>query len=68
MKLHKKLFDNLKQITPDDFKKEMDIFKTYHDLYAKSLTDKQYLFPVVIDWLDGSHQKNLEEKTKGHIC
>lgn len=58
------LFDNFDKLIHKNLKEEMDIYQLYHQLYADAVanTEKKYLFPVVIDWLDGSHLKKLAEQ------
>lgn len=57
-----RLFDNMKAIMVDEFQQEMEVYRVYVDLYKDALKDNKYGFPVLIDWLEGSHQKDLHEK------
>lgn len=57
-----KLFDNLPEILEEGFKEEMRIYQTYFAMYETTLSDGKYKFPVVIDWLEGSHQQELKNK------
>ena len=57
-----RLFDNMKDIIDPEFYEEMSIYQVYFDVYREALSDKKYEFPVVIDWLDGGHPKELETK------
>ena len=61
-----RLFDNLQFLINDDLKEEMEIYRVYYQLFADQVQneDKSYRFPVVIDWLDGSHSQSLTEKFK----
>lgn len=60
-----RLFDNMNDLIAQDFKEEMEIYQIYYQLYESLLTaEKKYLFPVVIDWLEGSHPIDLEKKLK----
>jgi hypothetical protein len=59
-----RLFDNLRLVTNQEFLEEMDIYRVYYQLYENALQDNKYQFPVVIDWLEGVHIKQLHEKLK----
>ncbi len=61
------LFDNIPNLIKEDFQEEMDICRLYHQLYKPQLEEKRYQFPVVIDWLEGSHQDDLRDKLKKHF-
>jgi hypothetical protein len=60
-----RLFDNIQSLIADDFKEEMDIYKLYYQLYEEAVQNEQkYQFPVVVDWLEGGHQRDLENKLR----
>lgn len=59
-----RLFQNLAEVIEEEFREEVSIYQVYFSLYEKSLKDDKYQFPVVIDWLEGSHQRDLDEKLK----
>ncbi len=59
-----KLFDNLEEVLTPEFREEMRMYEVYYKLYEIPLNDKKYLFPTVIDWLNGSHIEELSEKLK----
>jgi len=60
----KKLFDNFSDILSEEFKEEMKMYRLYHSLYEKDLKSPDYRFPLVIDWLNGSHTQELGTKLK----
>ncbi|MDX2303551.1 MAG: hypothetical protein NW226_12165 [Microscillaceae bacterium] len=59
-----RLFDNLDAIMQDDFSEEMEIYRVYYRVYEQALNSQEYRFPVVIDWLEGTHQKQLEAQLR----
>ncbi len=56
-----KLFDNVESLITEEFKEEMTLFTAYLEKYDKTQTGELYGFPVVIDWLDNSHIKQIRE-------
>ncbi|GAB4398817.1 MAG: hypothetical protein OHK0053_18090 [Microscillaceae bacterium] len=63
-----KLFDNLTGILDKPFLEEMEIYRVYTKFYEKELAPNAFNFPVVIDWLDGSHRHHLEQKLNKHFA
>lgn len=61
-----RLFDNMEAIVGDDFREEIASYRVYVDFYKPALEDNKYGFPVVIDWLEGSHRRDLENKLRAH--
>jgi len=59
-----KLFYNLSEIMTEDFLAEIEMYRLYYQFYQKTLDNNHYEFPVVIDWLNGSHSHFLESKLK----
>lgn len=59
-----KLFYNLSEIMTEDFLAEIEMYRIYYQFYQEVLDNNQYGFPVVIDWLNGSHPDFLENKLK----
>ncbi len=63
-----KVFDNLSSIITNEFKEEIKIYQMYSDLYRPFLEKDTHEFPVVIDWLDGSHERFLEKQLMKHYA
>jgi hypothetical protein len=59
-----KLFDNFKELLMVDFLEEMKLFEIYKEICHKILDENEYKFPVIMDWLDGSHPAFLDKKLK----
>jgi hypothetical protein len=57
-----KIFDNLNNIVTDEFKEEVKVYQMYLDLYRPFLEKNTHEFPVVVDWLDASHERFLEKQ------
>lgn len=57
-----KIFDNLEDIMDDKIKQEIELYKDYLAMYKVELEKPSYLFPIVIDWLDGSHPIALSKR------
>jgi hypothetical protein len=57
-----RLFDNLSSIIRPDFQEEINLYRLYYEWHEPSLHNNRYEFPVVMDWLDGSHIKTLAQK------
>ncbi|TAF67956.1 MAG: hypothetical protein EAZ55_01040 [Cytophagales bacterium] len=59
----KKLFENLEEVLSEEFWEEMRIYEAYYELYKKEVTQKTlYQFPIVVDWLNGTHLMELEPR------
>lgn len=59
-----RLFDNMESLILPDFREEMAFFEEYIKKYDKTAEGELYKFPVVIDWLDTSHIKQVREDFK----
>ncbi len=59
-----RLFDNVPSLISADFKEEMELFNEYTAKYDKTLLGELYSFPVVIDWLDTTHIRQIREDFK----
>jgi hypothetical protein len=57
-----RLFDNLKEIIRPAIQEEMEVYRIYYQLYEPALKGNKYEFPVVIDWIDGTHIQQLKDR------
>lgn len=57
-----KIFDNLEAIMNEKIKQEIELYRDYLAMYREELNKPGYYFPIVIDWLDGSHPISLEKQ------
>lgn len=57
-----RLFDNLEELLPQEFHREVEIYEAYKAFYKEELNNNKYQFPVVIDWIAGEHEAELRQK------
>lgn len=57
-----KIFENLDELINQQLKEEIELYKDYIAMYKEELDSLNYYFPVVIDWLDGSHAIALRKR------
>lgn len=57
-----RLFDNTEQLLDPLLKEEINLYRAYYQAYQQELAQGRYTFPVIIDWLDGTHVQELEAK------
>lgn len=62
-----RLFDNFNDVIDAEFLKELEIYRLYLRDYFSLLQAGEYRFPVMIDWLEGSHRIDWEEKLKNNF-
>lgn len=62
-----RLFDNVELIISEDFQQEIEMYRLYCALYRTELQARDYSFPTVIDWINGTHYEALGEKLVQHF-
>ncbi|HAI77388.1 MAG TPA: hypothetical protein DCM08_14250 [Microscillaceae bacterium] len=62
-----RLFDNVELIISEDFQQEIEMYRLYCALYRAELQARDYSFPTVIDWINGTHYEALGEKLAQHF-
>lgn len=58
----KRLFDNVEGLIRGSFQEEIDIYYAYKALYKEQLESEAYAFPILVDWLNGTHKAKLEKQ------
>ena len=58
----KRLFNVFESTIEEGFLKEIEVYRAYCKLYQKILKNKELNFPVVIEWLDGTHLHEITQK------
>ncbi|TAE68328.1 MAG: hypothetical protein EAZ85_14295 [Bacteroidetes bacterium] len=64
MQAAERLFDNFKTLLEDEIKQEIEIFELYKEICKEILVKDDYKFPIIMDWIDGTHQLFLTKKLK----
>ncbi len=59
-----RLFDNFKTLLEPEIKEEIKIFELYKEICKDILIKNDYKFPIIMDWLDGTHQLFITKKMK----
>ncbi|WP_026999438.1 hypothetical protein [Eisenibacter elegans] len=57
-----KLFDDLPGLLSPEFHEEITLYQHYYELYKTTLdqAETDYGFPLIIDWVTGTHPRQLE--------
>ncbi|TAH28275.1 MAG: hypothetical protein EAZ06_10660 [Cytophagales bacterium] len=64
MKASERLFDNFNALLEQEIKEEIQLFEIYKEICKDILIKNEYKFPIIMDWLDGSHQAFITKKIK----
>ncbi|MCS6821575.1 MAG: hypothetical protein NZ551_06875 [Microscillaceae bacterium] len=62
-----RLFENTEKLLDPLIREEIELYKAYYNAYKAHLFEGKYTFPVVIDWLDGTHLQELESKVISYL-
>lgn len=64
MQASERLFDNFNALLEQEIKEEIQLFEIYKEICKDILIKNEYKFPIIMDWLDGSHQAFITKKIK----